>query len=129
MRNLLQIGRFLLQDMAATLFFFALYLLTHNISLSVALGIALGIGQVAWHKIRHKPVDALQWVSLLPVVSSGAATLVTNDPHFVMAKASVIYLIVGVPMLKPGWINRYMPPRARAGGGLTQVGSQPHYRT
>src|SRR5262249_39582561 len=29
-------------------------------------------------------------------------------------KPSVIYLIVGLVMLKPGWMNRYLPPIARA---------------
>ena len=29
-----------------------------------------------------------------------------------MAKPSVIYAIVGVVMLKRGWMNRYLPPRA-----------------
>ena len=29
-----------------------------------------------------------------------------------MVKPSVIYLIVGIVMLKPGWMNRYLPPIA-----------------
>jgi hypothetical protein len=29
-------------------------------------------------------------------------------------KPSVIYVIVGTVMLKPGWMNRYLPPIARA---------------
>ena len=42
----------------------------------------------------------------------GSATLITNDPRFVMIKPSLIYVIVGIVMLKPGWINRYLPPIA-----------------
>src|SRR5262249_18291896 len=48
------------------------------------------------------------------VVASGSAALLTNDPRFVLFKPSVIYAIVGVVMLKPGWINRYLPPIAKA---------------
>ena len=33
----------------------------------------------------------------------------TSDPRFVMAKPSVIAVIVGVFMLKPGWLSRYLP--------------------
>jgi intracellular septation protein A len=33
----------------------------------------------------------------------------THDPRFVMIKPSVIYLIVGVVMLRRGWLNRYLP--------------------
>jgi intracellular septation protein len=40
-------------------------------------------------------------------------TLITNDPRFVMIKPSVIYVIVGIVMLKRGWINRYLPPVAK----------------
>jgi intracellular septation protein len=53
-------------------------------------------------------------MSLFLVVASGAATLLTNDPRFVMVKPSLIYIVVGVVMLKPGWMNRYLPPIAKA---------------
>ena len=38
----------------------------------------------------------------------------TDDPLFVMLKPTVIYVIVGVVMLKRGWMNRYLPPIAQA---------------
>src|SRR5262245_9003120 len=31
-----------------------------------------------------------------------------------MYKPSLIYVIVGIVMLRPGWINRYLPPLAKA---------------
>ena len=46
------------------------------------------------------------------IVGSGAATLLTNDPRFVMVKPSLIYIVVGIVMLKRGWMNRYLPPVA-----------------
>jgi len=46
MKNLFEAGKLLLLDMAATLFFLGLFLLTHNIPLSVVLGMALGINVV-----------------------------------------------------------------------------------
>jgi intracellular septation protein A len=112
MKNLFEAGKLLLLDMASTFFFLVLYLLTHNITLSVALGMALGIGQIGWQYARKAPIDTMQWMSLFLVLGSGAATLITNDPRFVMVKPSVIYTIVGIVMLKPGWMNRYLPPVA-----------------
>jgi intracellular septation protein len=112
MKNLFEAAKLLLLDMASTFFFLVLYLLTHNITLSVALGMALGVGQIGWQFARNKPIDTMQWMSLFLVLGSGAATLITNDPRFVMIKPSVIYLIVGIVMLKPGWMNRYLPPVA-----------------
>jgi intracellular septation protein len=112
MKNLFAAGKLLLLDMAATLFFLALYLLTHNIPLSVVLGMGLGIAQIGWQFARKKPIDTMQWMSLFLVLGAGTVTLITNDPRFVMVKPTVIYLIVGVVMLRRGWMNRYLPPIA-----------------
>lgn len=112
MKNLLEAGRLLLLDMAATLFFLALYLLTGNVALSVVLGMALGTAQIGWQLARRMPIDTTQWMSLFLVLGAGTVTLITHDPRFIMIKPSVIYLIVGVVMLKRGWINRYLPPVA-----------------
>ena len=112
MKNLFNAGKLLLLDMAATLFFLALYLLTHNVQLSVVLGMGLGIAQIGWQFVRKKPIDTMQWMSLFLVLGAGTVTLITNDPRFIMIKPSVIYLIVGIVMLKRGWMNRYLPPVA-----------------
>jgi len=114
MRNLLHAGRLLLLDMASTIVFLVVFLLTHEVTLSVGLGMALGMAQIGWQFSRKKPIDTMEWLSLFLVVGSGTATLVTNDPRFVMFKPSLIYVIVGLIMLKPGWINRYLPPVAKA---------------
>lgn len=112
MKNLFQAGKFLLLDMASTLFFLALYLWTDSIPLSVALGVALGISQIGWQFACKKPIETMEWLSLFLVVGSGTATLLTNDPRFVLIKPSLIYVIVAVVMLKPGWMTRYLPPVA-----------------
>ena len=112
MKNLFHAGKLLLLDMASTLFFLAVYLTTRNVTLSVVLGMALGAAQIGWQFVRKAPIDTMQWLSLFLVLGAGAATLLTNDPRFVMIKPSVIYGIVGIVMLKPGWMNRYLPPVA-----------------
>jgi intracellular septation protein len=114
MRNLFEAAKLLLLDMASTLSFLVVFLLTRNIALSVALGVAQGLAQIGWQFVRKKPIDTMEWMSLFLVVGSGAATLITSNPRFVMIKPSLIYIVVGVVMLKPGWMNRYMPPIARA---------------
>ena len=114
MKNLFVAAKLLLLDMASTLFFLFLYLWTGNIPLSVALGIGLGFAQIGWQFLRKNPVDTMQWISLFLVVASGGATLLTRDPRFVMLKPSLIYLAVGVVMLKRGWMTRYLPPIAIA---------------
>lgn len=114
MKDLFQASRVLLLDMASTLLFLAAYVLTGNLFLAVALGMVLGIGQIVWHFAHKQPVEALQWLSLLIILVSGTATFVTDDPLFVMLKPTVIYIVVGLVMLKCGWMNRYLPPIAQA---------------
>lgn len=114
MRNLFQASKILLLDLASTLLFLAVYALTGNLFLAVGLGMALGIAQIGWQLAHKQPVEALQWLSLVIILASGTATFLTDDPFFVMMKPSIIYVIVGLVMLKRGWMTRYLPPIARA---------------
>ena len=112
MKQLFASAKLLLLDMASTLLFLAVFLVTQSVSLSVALGMALGVAQIGWEFARGRPIDAMQWMSLFLVLASGAATLMTADPRFIMLKPTLIYSIVGVVMLRRGWMNRYLPPIA-----------------
>jgi intracellular septation protein len=113
MQDFLKAVKFLLLDLASTICFLILFLLTHNTVLSVASGAAFGVVQIAIQLIRRKPVHIMEWLSLLLVIAAGTATVLTDDPRFVLVKPSVIYVIVGVVMLKPGWMLRYLPAIAR----------------
>jgi intracellular septation protein len=114
MRDFLQAAKLLLLDLASTIFFLVLFLLTHNIALSVGLGIALGVAQIGTQIFRRNPIDTMEWLSLFLVIAAGTATLLTDDPRFVLFKPTIIYAIVGVVMLRPGWMNRYLPTIAKA---------------
>jgi intracellular septation protein A len=113
MKSLLQSAKFLALDMASTFFFLAVYATTKSIPISVALGVGLGIAQIVWEIWRKRPIQTMQWMSLFLVCAGGMATLLTQDPRFMTIKASVIYVIIGVVMLKPGWMNRYLPQQAK----------------
>jgi len=113
MKDLFQASKVLLLDMASTLLFLAVYVATGNLFLAVGLGMALGLAQIGWQLFHRQPVEALQWLSLVIILASGAATFATDDPFFVMIKPTIIYLVVGVVMLKRGWMMRYIPPIAQ----------------
>ena len=112
MKDLLYAAKFLVFDLASTLFFFGLYGLSHNVTLSVIAGLGLAFGQIGWELVRRRPVDALQWVSLVAVAASGVSTLHTGNPLYVMLQPSALYALVGLAMLQRGWMNRYLPQRA-----------------
>ncbi|QPF83318.1 septation protein IspZ [Bradyrhizobium genosp. L] len=113
MKNFLHAARLLLLDLASTLVFLILFLTTHSTALSVGLGVAFGVAQIGIQLVRGKRIDVMEWLSLFLVVAAGGATLLTHDPRFVLIKPSVIYAVVGCVMLKPGWLNRYLPEIAR----------------
>ncbi|MBB6427047.1 inner membrane-spanning protein YciB [Sphingopyxis sp. JAI128] len=77
-------------------------------------GTVVALGVVGYELARGKKVAALQWISLASVLFTAAATLFTGDPRFVMAKPTIVYLIVGSVMLRKGWLNRYIPPEQLA---------------
>lgn len=77
-------------------------------------GTVVALGVVGYELVRGKKVAALQWISLASVLFTAAATLFTGDPRFVMAKPTIVYLIVGSVMLRKGWLNRYIPPQQLA---------------
>ena len=114
MKAFLQSVKLLLTDLASSLLFLMLFALTHNAVLSACLGMLLGLIQIVMQFARRRPIDVMEWFSLFLVIASGTATVLTDDPRFVLFKPSAIYAIIGVVMLRPGWMNRYLPAIAKA---------------
>jgi intracellular septation protein len=112
MKNLLQAGRVLAEDLASTILFVVVYLATDNLFVAVGLGMVLGVAQIGWALWRRQALGSLQLLSVALILVSGTATFFTSDPTFVMLKPTIIYCIVGAVMLKRGWMNRYLPERA-----------------
>ena len=110
MRVLAHAGMHLFLDLASTVLFLAVVLVTKNVHVAVSCGIGLGIAQIGWQLARNEPIDIMQRLSLVAVIGSGVATLMSEDPRFVMIKPTLIYFAASVIMLKPGWMNRYLPP-------------------
>ncbi len=116
MSGLFYAGKWLLLDLMSTIFFLVVFSVTNNIYVATGMGIAIGVAQVLYLKVRAHPIDLMQWMSLGLVVVFGGATLFTHNPHFVMVKPTLIYIAIGIVMLKPGWMKRYIPPVGREDG-------------
>lgn len=110
MTPLIHAARPILIDLAATFLFYGVLAATGNVMAATALGVALGLAQVAVLKLRRSPVSAMQWASLGLVLVMGGATLLTNDARFILIKPTIVYAVIGTAMLQRGWMNRYMPP-------------------
>lgn len=121
MRNFMHAARPLANDLLSSLLFAALVAMNVDRQVATLAAIAFGVGHVALWLLLRKPVAPLQWASLALVLTFGAASLVLHDARFLMAKPTLIYLILTVMMLKRGWMLRYLPPAAVGHGEATMI--------
>jgi intracellular septation protein len=112
MNGLLYAARPLISDFFPTIVFAVLVALKVDVRIATGAAVAVGVAQVTIQKLRGQAVELLQWASIGLVVVFGAVSVLTNDPRFLMAKPSIIYLAIAVVMLKRGWMVRYLPPIA-----------------
>ena len=97
-------------DLLATIVFVGVLWATNNIVLATLVGVAAGLARFAWMKLHSQPVGPLQYVSVVLVIVSGAATIYTNDPHFMQIKSSLVAAAVAIVMLTTNWMAPYLPP-------------------
>ena len=97
-------------DFLSAIVFLTLYLTTGNVVLATSVAIAGAVAQVVYSRVRGQPLNFMTYASLALVIVLGSATLLTNDPRFVLAKPAIAHFAIGAIMLKRGWMLRYMPP-------------------
>jgi intracellular septation protein len=100
----------IIRDLLATFVFVALFWTTDNIFIATAFGMALGISQTLWMKLRRRPIGPLQWLSLVLITVFGMTTILTRDAHFIMVKPTLLWLALGAVMLRRDWMAPYLPP-------------------
>jgi intracellular septation protein len=97
-------------DFLSTIVFVAIYWATGNVVLATGVAIAGAVVQVIHARIKGLQLGFMTYASLALVITLGSATLLTNDPRFVLAKPSIAHFAIGAIMLKRGWMLRYVPP-------------------
>jgi intracellular septation protein A len=96
-------------DLASTILFYAVLALFRDAGAAALVGIALGIVQIGYSKWRGLTIAPLQWASVGLIVALGTLTILTQDARFILVKATIFYAVFGVTMLRPGWMERYIP--------------------
>ncbi|MDH2380896.1 septation protein IspZ [Bradyrhizobium sp. CER78] len=100
----------LASDFLSTIVFLVVYLVTDNVLIATGVAIAGAIAQVIYARVMGQALGYMTWASLGLVIVLGGATLLTNDPRFVLAKPAIGHIAIGAIMLKRGWMLRYLPP-------------------
>lgn len=102
--------RKLIADFLSTIVFLAVLALTGSVLIATGVAIASAIGSVIHARATGRKLDVMAWASLALVLVLGGATLLTNDPRFVLIKPSIGHFAIGAIMLRRGWMSRYLPP-------------------
>ena len=96
-------------DFFSTIVFLVVFLVTGDVLIATGVAIAGAVGQFIYSRIKQTKLDVMTWASLALVIVLGSATLLTNDPRFVLMKPSVAHFAIGAIMLRRGWMLRYQP--------------------
>ena len=100
----------ILSDFLSTIVFVILMAVTDNLVVSVLAAMGVGIAQIAIEKIRGRRIEIMQWASFALVIVLGSAAIFFRDARFAMIKPSVGNFAIGLVMLTPNWMGRYLPP-------------------
>lgn len=96
-------------DFLSTIVFLIIYGLTGDVLIGTGIAIAAAMAQLIHARVKHRSLSFMTYASLALVIVLGTATLLTNDPRFVLIKPSIAHFAIGAIMLKRGWMRRYMP--------------------
>ncbi len=100
-------------DFLSTIVFLVVYFATDNVLLATLVAIAGAVAQVIYAHVKGLTLDFMTYASLALVIVLGGATLLTNDPRFVLAKPSIAHFAIGAIMLRKNWMLRYSPEIVR----------------
>ena len=124
MKNFAYAARPLVNDLFSSLLFAGLLVAGVDPLTATIIAMAAGVAHVVVLLALRRKVAPLQWASLGLVLVFGGASLVVQDPRFLMAKPTIVYLLLAWFMLRRGWMLRYLPPIAggRGEGLMTRYG-------
>jgi len=95
-------------DLLPVILFFACF---HLFDIYVATGVAVAAAviQVAYLKMRGRPVTTMQWVTLGLFVVFGGLTLALRDPMFVKWKPTIVNWLFGAVFLAAPLFTKRLP--------------------
>jgi intracellular septation protein len=108
----------LLFDLFPIILFFVAFKI-QGIYSATAVAIAATFAQIAWLKLRRKPVEPMQWASLGIIVVFGGMTLAFQDETFIKWKPTVLYGLFAAALLGARRFTGRNPLEAIMGGQLT----------
>ena len=101
--------RQLLSDFLSAILFLVVYVMSGSVFAAAAVAVTAGLVQLVHLRLARRRVEPMQWMSLGLVVVLGGATMLTQNPRFMMIKPTIVHFAVAAVMLRRGWMIRYTP--------------------
>ena len=101
-------------DFFPILLFFAAFKLA-DVYVATGVAMAASAAQIAWLKLRGKPVEVMQWAGLGIIVVFGGMTLLFHDETFIKWKPTVLYGLFALALLLAPRFTGKNPLRAIMG--------------
>ncbi|MGC2201669.1 MAG: tetratricopeptide repeat protein [Stellaceae bacterium] len=99
-------------DFLPALIFLLAYFVSGNIRLAAGIVIAAGLAQLGGTKFSGRRIEPMRWMRFALVLVLGGATILTQDPRFVMVQSSVVHFAVAALMLRRDGMVRSIAPIA-----------------
>lgn len=104
-------------DVLPLLLYFAAYLVADLYVATAVMMAALAV-QLVYSWVKFRTVSRLAWINFAVAVSFGGLALAWQDPRYLIARATVIYWVIGAGLLLVYWL---------AGRNLVQLALQSHF--
>jgi intracellular septation protein len=92
---MLYAAQHLATDFLTAIVFVAIYATTGNLPLAIGVTIVAAIAQIGFALVQGRKLDPMVWLSLFLAIAFGSASLIADDPRFVMVKPSIIHFAIG----------------------------------
>jgi intracellular septation protein A len=99
-------------DFISPLLFLSVYLISGNIGLAAGIIVAAGLVQLTGIKLTGRELAPMRWTRFVLIAVLAGASILTQNPRFVMMQPSVVAFTAAILMLRRGGMFRYIAPIA-----------------
>jgi intracellular septation protein len=102
----------LLNDLLSAIVFLIAYGVSGDARIAAGAVVA-GCLQAGSRQLRGRRIVPTEWTEFGLLLVLGGATILTQNPRFMMLKPSFVHFGVAAPMFRRGWMIGYITPLAR----------------
>jgi intracellular septation protein len=103
----------LLSDLLSATVFLITYAVSSDVRLAAGAGVVMGLVHAASSRLAGRLSRVVKWTDFGLLLALGCATILMQNPRFMMVKPSLVHFGVTAGMFRRGWMVAYITPIAR----------------